>query len=125
MSNAIPKAFEAVPQLKSDGTNYRLWLKRVDFAALGCNAKSLLATNTIPSGKEDEANQLLAAVVSKLPDSIFLDVASADKPKAVMDKLITRFGQTTMLSEADALQRLFSMKCKKDNQLQAHLDRLT
>ena len=123
--DAIHKAFGAVPTLKADGSNYRTWLQRVNFAALGCACKTLLSVTTVPSGKEDEANALLAAIAGKLPDSIFMNVSSsAALPNDIMSAMKTRFGQTTAVSEANAQKRLFSMRCENEKKMQEHLDRL-
>lgn len=123
--DSIQKAFVPVPSLKSDGTNYRTWLQRVNFAALGSASKPLLTATTIAADKEDEANALLAAIASKLPDSIFMNIsATAAVPSDIMSAMKTRFGQSTAISEASAQKRLFSLQCENDKRMQEHLDRL-
>lgn len=122
--DAILKAFGSVPTLKSDGTNYRTWLQRINFAALGCASKTLLEAKTVAADKQDEANALLAAIAGKLPDSIFMNVCGdAKTPHDVMSAMKIRFGQTTSISEANAQKRLFSMQCD-EKKMQEHLDRM-
>lgn len=105
--------------------NYRTWLQHVSYAVLGCACKTLLSAASIPTGKEDEANALLAAIASKLPDSIFMNIAlTAQVPNDLMVAMKTRFGQTTAVSEANAQKRLFSLHCDNEKKMQEHLDRL-
>lgn len=123
MSDSIFKSFQAVPTLKTDGANYRMWLQRVQFAALGCGCKSLLTEQTIPADKQDNADAVLSGLMSKLPDSIFMNISStATTPQQVLNALKTRFGQVTALSEANVQRRLFSLRCENEKKMQQHLD---
>ncbi|KAF9806346.1 hypothetical protein IEO21_08702 [Rhodonia placenta] len=42
MSTTVAKEFSEVPRLSSDGSNYRIWLGRVERAASACEAEELL-----------------------------------------------------------------------------------
>ncbi|EKM60356.1 uncharacterized protein PHACADRAFT_83796, partial [Phanerochaete carnosa HHB-10118-sp] len=125
VADTIHKAFGSVPTLKADGTNYRTWIQRVNFAALGCACKALLTAAPILSDKEEEANALLAAIAGKLPDSIFMNISGTAKvPNNIIDAMKTHFGQTTAVSEASAQKRLFSLHCDNEKKMQEHLDHL-
>lgn len=121
----IFKAFQDVPKLQKDGSNYRIWVERVNFTAMGCGVKAYL-TSPAPADKENESNALLAALMSKLPDAIFITLKSRTQPRMVMEGLKTRFGQHTAITEAHAEERLFSLKCTDGSpkSVQAHLDEL-
>ncbi|KAH8102199.1 hypothetical protein BXZ70DRAFT_1006809 [Cristinia sonorae] len=124
----IVRAFQAVPSLKDDGSNYRIWVERVTFTALGCGVKALLSgpESTGDADKERERDALLACLMGKLPDSIFITMKSLTEPHTVMANLYSRFGQHTAITEAHTEERLFSLKCTNASakSMLAHLDEL-
>ena len=70
-------------------------------------------------------NTLLAAIASKLPNSIFMNIALITKvPYNVMAAMKTRFGQTMSVSKVNAQKQLFSMHCDNEKKMQEHLDHL-
>ncbi|KIP03168.1 hypothetical protein PHLGIDRAFT_78019 [Phlebiopsis gigantea 11061_1 CR5-6] len=126
MGESVPKAFAAVPALKSDGSNYRVWLQRVLVAALGCQCKKLLEADAATAAtQQDLADTLLSSLLMKLPDALFMSVATTAKvPKDVMEAMASRFGQVTAVTQAAAERRLYSLECDDDKKVQSHLDKL-
>jgi hypothetical protein len=124
-ASIVQKAFGPVPTLKADGSNYRTWLQRITFAARGSHCHALLSATSMASDKQETSDALLAALASKLPDSIFMNIAlSVTIPSQIMTAMKNHFGQMTAMSEADAQRRLFSMRCENNKKMQEHLDRL-
>ena len=126
MGESVLKAFAAVPTLKSDGSNYRVWLQRVLVAALGCQCRKLLeADATSAAAQQDLADSLLSCLLGKLPDSLFMSIStSSTTPKDVMDAMAQRFGQSTTVTQAAAERQLYALRCEDEKKILAHLDRL-
>jgi hypothetical protein len=124
-ANIVQKAFGPVSMLKADGSNYCTWLQRITFAVCGSHCHALLSATSIASDKHETSDALLAALASKLPDSIFMNIAlSVTIPSQIITTMKNRFGQITAISEADAQRWLFSMRCENKKKMQEHLDRL-
>lgn len=121
----ILKAFHDVPKLEKDGGNYRIWVEHVTFTAMECGVDNCL-TGPATTNQQAESKTLLASLMIKLPDSIFITLKSKTKPKEVMEALKVHFGQHTAITEAHAEERLFSMKCTdpSSKSVQSHLDEL-
>ncbi|THH16856.1 hypothetical protein EUX98_g9235, partial [Antrodiella citrinella] len=121
----IFKVFSDVPKLQRDGANYRIWVERVNFTAMGCAVKAYL-TAAAPADKQDQSDILLAALMGRLPDSIFFTLKASTRPDEIMSALRSRFGQQNTLTNAHAEERLFSLKCTDGapKAVQAHLDEL-
>lgn len=99
----------------------------MEFAARGCACRALLDQDEddIAEDKRESADALLAALMGKLPDSVFMNISkTASVPKDVMDAMKVRFGQTTAISEANAQRRLFSLRCENEKKMQQHLDKI-
>nr|AAZ28936.1 polyprotein [Phanerochaete chrysosporium RP-78] len=122
-SSSIIRAFNSVPKLALEGSNYRLWHQRIVVAARGVQCDDLLEEPDVPATRKREADALLSAILDTLPDSVFMSVSStADVPADVMSAMKVRYGVSTAVSDAAAQRKLFSMTCKDDRKLQAHLD---
>lgn len=123
MSSEIFKAFNEVPKLNSDGSNYAIWSERAMITAEGCGVGDYL-TQAAPATKEQERNALRAALMLKVPDSIFMTLKSKKEPSEIMKDLRARFGASTAITEANALERLYTLKCTDGKKIQSHLDDL-
>lgn len=100
-----------------------IWSERATIIADGCGVGEFLR-NAAPEDKEAERNALRAVLMSKMPDSIFLTVKSLKEPHQLMDALKARFGVSTAITQANSLERLYTLKCADGKKIQAHLDDL-
>ncbi len=123
MSTEIFKAFADVSSLQSDGSNYQIWHERATIVATGCGVGKLLS-QAAGATEETAKNALRAALMNKLPDSIFLTVKSKTDPHEIMLALKARFGMSTAITQATSLERLYTLKCTDDRKVQTHLDSL-
>lgn len=123
MFTEIFKAFSDVPSLKSDGSNYVIWGDRVTMTVEGCGIGAYL-TVAAPADKEKERNALRAAIMGKIPDSLFLVLRKQKEPHEIMGALKARFGRATAITDANSLKRLYTLKCEDERKVQTHLDDL-
>lgn len=101
------KAFEPVPKLKSDGTNYPLWLARVRVSSVAVKVAKLLIQAPV-TGEETLTGKVLATILGKMENSVFMLVMKFDAPHLIMDWCAKHFGQTTAVTTADLEWRLYS-----------------
>ncbi|GBE88222.1 hypothetical protein SCP_1300360 [Sparassis crispa] len=127
MSTTVAKEFSEVPKLASDGSNYRIWLGRVERAAGACEAEDLLqhAADTSSAANLKLNKQMLNAITAKFPDSLFKKYLTITEVYLVMSGLKTEFGMSTAASEAWTEAKLFSLRCTDERKVRHHLDQLS
>ncbi|OBZ68228.1 hypothetical protein A0H81_11842 [Grifola frondosa] len=127
MSTTVAKEFSEVPKLSSDGSNYRIWLGRVERATGACEAEDLLirAADSSSAAELKLNKQMLNAITGKFPDSLFKKYISVTEVHSVMSGLKTEFGMSTAASEAWTEAKLFSLRCTDERKVRQHLDQLS
>ncbi|OBZ69767.1 Retrovirus-related Pol polyprotein from transposon TNT 1-94 [Grifola frondosa] len=127
MSTTVTKEFSEVPKLSSDGSNYRIWLGRIERATGACEAEDLLvhAVDSSSAAELKLNKQMLNAITGKFPDSLFKKYISVTEVHSVMSGLKTEFGMSTAASEAWTEAKLFSLRCTDERKVCQHLDQLS
>ncbi len=119
----VNKAFDKVPKLSSDGNNYLLWLKRVNFAVMSLEHDDLL-TAPPTADTTSHAKKILVGMLGKMENSIFMLSQGQTTPYALVTFLNSRFDSKSDTLVALAKRRMYQMRCHNESDLIKHLDSL-
>lgn len=125
-AEAIAKIFAEVPKLNANGDNYVIFKGKVRFAAASAGASKFLE-NPPATGNNDEITldgALLAAIMMKLPDAVFIKYMAVTQTKALMEKLKSQFDVITATGEAVTERELFTLRCHSTARLDKYLDKM-
>lgn len=120
----VAKTFSDIEKLNADGSNYRAWISRIRIAAKASGGRVLL-TRPPDAGDDDEISlndQLFAAIINKLPNTIFVKVMSLENTSEVLSVLERDYNVVTHAVEAVTEAKLYSLRCTDERQINKHLD---
>ncbi|KAF5364779.1 hypothetical protein D9758_009323 [Tetrapyrgos nigripes] len=124
MSKAT-KAFDKVTQLEKDGSNWSMWVTRVQRAAgsIGYN-KYLTTAPTSVAEEQQQDKDLLNSIISTLPDTIFRHYKNKPTLKELWDALKQDYDTKDPLTEDSLEKQLFSLTCTNPAKVGKHIDNL-
>ncbi|KAL5518407.1 hypothetical protein ACEPAH_89 [Sanghuangporus vaninii] len=108
----LVKAFDGVEKLQLNGSNFKMWIIRVETTMRALGLEDHLSTSppdTDTNGKNTN-NQLISVLQSKIPDSILSNMIGIDRTPAFIHHLKTRFDVRTTVTSAVEVSKLFNIR---------------
>ncbi|KAJ3475523.1 hypothetical protein NLI96_g11784 [Meripilus lineatus] len=117
----INRAFQDVPKLSSNGSNYLLWSERAHFALVMLDLDTLLKAAPTDA-TASISKKILVAMFGKMDNGIFMLTRKNANPFDLVKFLDARFDANTDKIQTDERSKLFAMDCTHDSGFAKHLD---
>ncbi|KAF5331560.1 hypothetical protein D9611_007602 [Ephemerocybe angulata] len=118
------KAFDGINKLAANGSNWAIWWSRVERATKSIPDYGGLLTAKPASTDLAADADLLNAVISLIPDSIYLRYSTYPTTFELITALKGDYNISNAIVEAKSVASLFTTKCDKESEVSKHLDYL-
>ena len=122
--DAVAKIFANVSKLQTNDDNYVIFAEKIRFAAASVNGTTLLTTAFTTDQERELDHAMLAAIMMKLSNAIFIKNISIANTQTLLTSLKTTFDIVTAMSEAVTERELFMLKCSHAAKLDKYLDKM-
>ncbi|KAL5478325.1 hypothetical protein ACEPAI_2509 [Sanghuangporus weigelae] len=106
------KAFDGVEKLQHNGSNFKMWLIRVEATMLALGLEDHLVSSPPANDTDGQTtnNQLISVFQSKVPDSILSNMIGINRVILFINHLKTRFDVRTTVTSAVEVSKLFNIR---------------